>query len=468
MKGSPSILAQVATLALTTLVLAFALCFGIVLATPAPTPIRMTVREAVTAFHGGAVDGFRISNKPSPPSGPHVQEVETALAQALHIPSDQVRVRWLDGDDAGKAKGAGQSVVLVGDRTLLVDSDASGFRMRYGADARIGADTEMPAFEASVRQSDGRWRWATPTNRQLAAWRLRMLAAFAVALALLAAPVWIAARRLSKPIRGLADAAARSGLDTKQPFPLTGPPEVQAVGAAMNAMHARLSDQAGERFRAFAAIAHDLRTPLTGLRIRAELVPDSERQRMVDDLDRMAAMIGQVLDYARIDQQPLNRNWLDLTRFVSGIVANRRSLGQDVNFVSNPGGVSVSADAPMLNRAIDNLLDNAMRFAGSANLIVEAGVDQVDIHIDDTGPGIPEHQLCNVIAPFRRLESSRSRTTGGVGLGLAIADHVARAHGGRLILANRIPCGLRATITLAVNDAQWLGLAAFAVAERLN
>lgn len=453
MKGSPSILTQVATLALTTLVLAFALCFGIVLATPAPTPIRMTVREAVTAIRGDAGDGFRITHQASPPAGPHVPEVETALAQTLHIPSDQVRVGWLDGEGAGKAKGAGQSVVLVGDRTLLVDSDAGGFRMRYGADARIGPDTEMPAFAASVRQADGRWRRATPTNRRLAAWRLRMMAAFALALALLAAPVWIAARRLSKPIRRLADAAARSGLDTKQPFPLTGPPEVQAVGAAMNALHARLSDQAGERFRAFAAIAHDLRTPLTGLRIRAELVPeDSERQRMIDDLDRMAAMIGEVLDYARIDQQPVRRDTIDLTGFVAKIAADRRSLGQNVDFISNPAGVSVSADAPMLHRAIDNLLDNAVRFAGSATLTIEARTGQVDIHIDDTGPGIPGDQLSGVIAPFRRLDSSRSRSTGGVGLGLAIANRIAIAHDGRLILANRAPHGLRATITLPMND----------------
>jgi signal transduction histidine kinase len=216
----------------------------------------------------------------------------------------------------------------------------------------------------------------------------------------------------------------------------------------MNALHARLSDQASERFRAFAAIAHDLRTPLTGLRIRAELAPDSERQRMIDDIDRMAAMIAQMLDYARIDQQPVSRDSLDLIRFIEHIAADRRSLGQDVAVASSPDGIAVLADAAMLHRAIDNLLDNAIRFAGGAILTIEPRVDQVDIHIDDTGPGIPGDQLSDVIAPFRRLESSRSRTTGGVGLGLAIADRVAVAHDGRLTLANRAPRGLRATITL--------------------
>ncbi|WP_266171381.1 HAMP domain-containing sensor histidine kinase [Dyella subtropica] len=437
-----------AALAFSTLVLAFTLCFGIVLLTPAPTPIRMTIREAAIALRGDASDGFQTAVRATPPTGPYVREVETALAQAMRVRPERVRVRWLDGDGAGKASGTGQSVVLVGDRTLLVDSDAGGFRMRYGADALIEPDAEMPAFEASIQQMDGRWRSVTPTDRHLAAWRLRMMLAFAAALGLLAVPVWIAARSLSRPVRKLAEAAARSGLNTKAPFPLDGPPEVEAVGAAMNAMHARLAKQAEERFRDFAAVAHDIRTPLTALRIRAELVPQGERQRMIDDLDRMAAMISEVLDYARIDRQPASLDRIDLTSFAAKMAADRRSLGQDVSVISGSAHASVLADEPMLHRAIDNLVDNALRFAGSAALTIEDAGDQVEIHIDDNGPGIPANALPGIVAPFQRMEPSRSRSTGGVGLGLAIADRIATAHGGRLILTNRVPHGLRATITL--------------------
>ncbi len=216
----------------------------------------------------------------------------------------------------------------------------------------------------------------------------------------------------------------------------------------MNAMHARLARHAGERLQAFAAIAHDLRTPLTGLRIRAELVPGADRQRMIGDLDRMAAMIEQMLAYAHAQAQPARLQPVDLDALVAGIAADRVSLGQAVASVPANRDTRLQADPTTLHRAIDNLLDNALRFAGSARLGIEAHADRIDLHIDDAGPGIPEDQLAGITTPFKRLESSRSRATGGAGLGLAIAERIAEAHGGRLLLANRTPHGLRATLSL--------------------
>ncbi|KQM21153.1 hypothetical protein ASE73_05575 [Sphingomonas sp. Leaf24] len=331
---------------------------------------------------------------------------------------------------------------------MLVDSGAGGFQMRYGADVRIGPDVEMPAFEAAVRQDDGRWRTVTPTDRHLAAWRLRLFAAFGLALMLSAVPVWIAARRLSIPVRNLAECAARSDLASEPPFQDSGPAEIRAVAAAMNAMHQRLADQAEERFQAFAAIAHDLRTPLTGLRIRAELVPPGERERMIHDLDRMAAMIGEVLDFAQIDRHRLCPQNTDLVAFLTAIRNDRRSLDQDVDLAGQIDDGWAVVDRHLLHRALDNLIDNAIRYAGNAILSVENRDTQVCIHVDDSGPGIPLNDVGGIIAPFRRLEPSRSRATGGVGLGLAIADRIAVAHGGRLILDNRQPHGLRATLSL--------------------
>jgi signal transduction histidine kinase len=448
MRWSPSILAQVATLALTTLVLAFALSLGIVLLTPTPAPVRMTVRDAAIVLGGERNGTFGLTIRSAPPARPQVVEVEASLARMLRVRPDRVRARWLDSEGAGKGKATGQSVILVGDRTLLVDSGAGGFLMRYGADVRIGPDVEMPAFEAAVRQGDGRWRTVTPIDRQLAAWRQRLFVAFGLALMLSAVPVWIAARRLSIPVCNLAESAARSDLVSGPPFQDDGPAEIRAVAAAMNAMHQRLADQAEQRFQAFAAIAHDLRTPLTGLRIRAELVPPGERERMIHDLDRMTGMIGEVLDFARIDRHRLRPQNTDLVALLTAIRDDRRSLNQDVYLADQLDDGWAMIDISLLHRALDNLIDNAVRYAGNAVLSVEDRDTQICIHVDDSGPGIPPNNISGIIAPFKRLEASRNRATGGVGLGLAITDRIAVAHGGRLILGHRRPHGLRATLSL--------------------
>ncbi len=144
MRWSPSILVQVATLALTTLVLAFALSLSIVLLTPTPAPVRMTVRDAARILGGEQNGAFGLTIRSAPPALPRVAEVEASLARMLRVRPDRVRARWLNSDGAGKGKATGQSVILVGDRTLLVDSGAGSFRMRFGADVRIGPTWKCP------------------------------------------------------------------------------------------------------------------------------------------------------------------------------------------------------------------------------------------------------------------------------------------------------------------------------------
>nr|WP_239537854.1 ATP-binding protein [Dyella mobilis] len=277
-----------------------------------------------------------------------------------------------------------------------------------------------------------------------------MLIALGLALVLLAFPTWYAARRLTRPIQRLATAAAGSALHTSHPFPVEGPREVREVGAAINAMHTRLADEADERLKIFAAIAHDLRTPLTGLRIRAEFMPPTERQRVIEDIDRMADMTAELLDYARFNHRPLHRECIDLTAFLADVAEGRRSVAQNVEFHAGSDETLVLAESAALRRAIDNLIDNALRFAGDAKLSIEHRPGYVDIHVDDNGPGIPEALLQEVLKPFSRLEGSRSRETGGAGLGLAIVTRIAASHGGAFALSHRAQGGLRATLSLVM------------------
>lgn len=435
-------------LALATLVLSFVVCLAIAWTVPTPPPVRMTLGEVLRVVRGGTDDALTRAIRASPPAGRRVEAIEAALARALSVDPATVRARWRDSEGAGKASDVGQSVVLVGDRALLVDSGASGFQMRYGPDVRIGLDVRMPAFDVALRQHDGRWQWVMPVDRHRREWRMRLLIAFGIALVLSAAPVWLASRRLSRPIMALASRASVSALETEASFPLDGPEEIRAVARAMNDMHRRLAEQAAERFQSFTAIAHDLRTPLTGLRIRAECMPPGERERMVADLERMGAMIDDMLAYARIDRQGVRWERVDLVAFLRAITLDRQSIAQPVDFRPSVSSASAQVDPLMLRRAIDNLLDNAFRYAGNASLDIARSGSAIHIHVDDTGPGIPENHMEAALKPFTRLEASRNAATGGVGLGLAIAERVCTAHGGRLHLQNRSPQGLRVTIVL--------------------
>lgn len=452
MKGSP-ILVQVAALAFATLVLAFSLCLAIVWVTPAPPPTAMTVRSAATALQEGGDEAVHQAVLSSPPPGVRVPEVEAAVARHMGVSPEDVRVSWADDAGGGQTRENGKSVIVLGGRPALVDTGSGGVRMQYGGDLQIDPDAPMPSFRVAVREAEGGWRMVTPIDQRLEAWRRRMLLAFGVALVLSTVPVLIAAGRLSRPVRRLASAAEASVLDDETPFRVDGPAEVRAVAVAMNAMHKRLAGQAQERFEAFTAIAHDLRTPLTGLRIRAERIPSGrDRDRMIDDLDRMAGMINDVLEFARVEGQQIKPERVNLSEFLSELVSDRHSLGLDVRFGANGGEICLSIDRPLLHRAIDNLVDNALRFGGSAELSTERREGEVDIHVDDFGPGVPAAHLAEIIMPFRRLEQSRSRATGGAGLGLAIANRIAVAHGGALTLSNRDPRGLRATIKLPVES----------------
>jgi len=268
-------------------------------------------------------------------------------------------------------------------------------------------------------------------------------------LAVVIAVALIAVRIVTRPIQQLADAADAFGRDLESP-PLeeAGPTETRRAAEAFNRMQDRLRRLIAERSRALAAVSHDLRTPLTRMRLRAELVEDEALRAQIDaDIDDMQAMVESTLDYLRglRDTEPVQE--IDIEALLQSLVSDEQALGRPVTL--EPGdAVAFAGRMSVLRRALANLVDNAVKYGGAACIRVEDGADALRIAIEDDGPGIPEEALGSVVEPYVRLETSRSRSTGGVGLGLAIARDAARLHGGELELRNRQGGGLAACIVL--------------------
>ena len=218
---------------------------------------------------------------------------------------------------------------------------------------------------------------------------------------------------------------------------------------AFNAMGARVSAMFDEKDRMLGAIGHDLRTPLASLRIRAESVePEAERAKMIATIEEMTAMLDDTLALARSGRAAENLRPIDISALADTVVEEFRVLGHDVRF--EEGRRQTAAVQPsLLRRAVRNLVDNAVKYGGSAEVAVrKAEGGGIAVEVADKGPGIPEAALASVQEPFVRLETSRNRETGGSGLGLALARAAAQAHGGRLELENRPGGGLLARIVL--------------------
>jgi signal transduction histidine kinase len=271
----------------------------------------------------------------------------------------------------------------------------------------------------------------------------------------------IAVRMVTRPMHRLAEAADAFGRDLDTPpLPVTGPAETRRAAEAFNRMQERLRRLIAERSRALAAVSHDLRTPLTRFRLRAELVEDEElRMQFNADIDVMQAMVEATLDYLRglRENEPVQR--IEIEALLASLVADEQALGRpvtlaEVHAAHYPGRLSA------LKRALANLVDNAVKYGREATLSVVDSPAVLRILVEDRGPGIAEADLERVVEPYVRLEVSRSREIGniggniggsiggGIGLGLAIARDAVRLHGGDLRLENRPEGGLRAVLIL--------------------
>jgi signal transduction histidine kinase len=317
---------------------------------------------------------------------------------------------------------------------------------------RMGPGFGPPGFvlRTDVQLRDGSWaRFDTqlpPASASLP-WRLALtLAILSLAVLVLS---YVAVRWVTRPLHVLAGAAEALGRDIhRPPLPEDGPTEIRQAARAFNSMQRRLVRFVEDRTRIFTAMSHDLKTPLTRMRLRAELLEDDEtRDRFEADLREMEAMVTHTLEFMRGlgGTEPLQD--VDVMALLRSLHSDNAAMGRDVG-IEGPSRAMVPARVSLLRRCLANLVDNAVLYGGHATVRVEDQASAVAIHVLDEGPGIPESELEKVFEPFYRLEPSRSRDTGGTGLGLAIARNVAHMHGGEITLRNRPDGGLDAVLTL--------------------
>ncbi|HEY4044673.1 MAG TPA: ATP-binding protein [Rhodopila sp.] len=308
-----------------------------------------------------------------------------------------------------------------------------------------------------MRLPDGEWIDVTAELEPLRAWHSpTFLSAFALMTATAALLTLWAVRRLTAPVRTLAEAAEALGRDVNAPpLPENGPTEVAIAAVAFNTMAARIRRFVQDRTELLTAIGHDLRTPITRLKLRAEFVEDDEqRGKILADLEELEAMVSATLAFGRDARTTEPVSPLDLAELLRTILDEAGDAHPDVSdklHYEGPAHLTVRARSLALKRVLVNLVTNAVNYAGSATVRLSPPDGRmVVIEIEDDGPGISPAELDRVFEPFHRGEPSRNRETGGVGLGLPIARNIMRAHGGDVMIANRPSGGARATVTLPV------------------
>ncbi len=323
-----------------------------------------------------------------------------------------------------------------------------------GPHTRISlAVNEVPGFWVSFRledNDDDEYWLILPQERALRTFAWHWLAWGLLALSLALAVAWFIASRINRPLTALGAAARAVGQGrTPDPLPETGADELRQLAAAFNRMAEDLARHDKDRAEVLAGISHDLRTPLTRLRLEAELsiASESARDAVAADIEQMEAVIAQFMDYARGDGGETEAA-VDLNRLLGEIAARQQALGHPVAADLPPLPTLVGRERA-LRRAVTNLVDNAFKYgAPPVELKAAVAVDAVTIEILDRGPGVPPAEADRLKRPFARLDSARSNVT-GTGLGLAIVDRTARLHGGGLDLLPRPGGGLTARLTLA-------------------
>jgi signal transduction histidine kinase len=308
-----------------------------------------------------------------------------------------------------------------------------------------------PWLEASVQLDNGKWLNLEVQPRLDPPPFALLLIPVATMLAIFGSTIAILIRHVTRPVQNLAHAAEAFGRGEEvTPVPPTGPAEIRQAIEAFNNMRERLSRFVLDRTKMLATVGHDLRTPITTMRLRAEFVEDEEtRERMLSTLDEMQQMTEAALNFAKEEAVAEPTKTVDLNALVQTVCSDQADMSRNVHYSEN-GRLLYRCRPNSLKRAVRNLVENAVVHGRSARVALDHPAPDIRITIEDDGPGIPEQYMAQVFMPFVRLDESRGQETGGIGLGLAIARSIVRGHGGDIQINNRPEGGLRATVRLPV------------------
>jgi signal transduction histidine kinase len=340
-----------------------------------------------------------------------------------------------------------------GDRSIVVgvsQKPMAGPRRPREIDKDRPSPRERRTLAIGVKMTDGNWLvFRMPLRPPRAFREFQIIAVIVVsAVVILFFAIW-AAHRVTRPLARFAEAADRLGVDLRAPpLPEHGSRELRKAARAFNRMQDRLQRLIDDRTMMLAAISHDLRTVLTRLTLRAEFIDDSQqREKAVADIDEMRAMLDASLSFARDDTAEEQRTSVDLSSLLQSLCDDLSDAGNDVHF-EGPARLPYWSQPVALRRVFANLIGNALKYGGAAAVTAARTDGGVTVEIADRGPGIPADKREQVFAPFYRLEGSRSRETGGTGLGLSVARGIVRRHGGDITLHDRDGGGLLVRVTL--------------------
>ena len=374
---------------------------------------------------------------------------------AAHLLSDRgLDVHWGDTSRAHTADRSEDSSKLSNALRTAVPG-LSHDELETGYANEIAVDGSAVQFLlVSTQLPDGSWvNVSAPllNPHPVGSWEL-IISTGLTALAVVLVSIF-SVRVMTAPLRSLSGAAERLGVDVGAPrLPETGPREVRHAARAFNDMQERIRRLIADRTQTLAAISHDLKTPLTRMKLRAEFVEEDElRRKMLADLGEMEMMVGLALAFLRQEASSEEARIVDVSTILATICDDMADAGHDIT-------LEADRHAPLrcrplaLKRALVNLIDNAIKYGGGARVRLAAEPGQLRIEIEDHGPGIPAEEREKVFSPFYRIEGSRSRESGGTGLGLTVARSIVRAHGGDIELQDRPGGGLRVAVRLPKLD----------------
>jgi signal transduction histidine kinase len=418
--------------------------------------IAALVLASTVALHLVVTTAFLISRPDRPDSSPDgaPQLADAALLLGSAKPDERPR---LIADIARAFPKLNIETSAPGTATVVEDSESQhlhGLRRHLGRGYKVlQLAPEDGVHRIGVQLPDGTmiaghvdggprpWFWGAP-------WLTALMTAFICVTVL---GLW-AARALAAPLSSFAKAAENFSLDgTAEPLPERGPEEIRLVARALNRMHQRIAGLMSDRTRMLAAISHDLRTPITRLRLRAEFIEDEgNRKRMLIDLDQMRSMLESVLSLLRNDRKIEAVTLVDIASTLQVIADQFGDMGHVVHY-EGPASATAVARPDDLHRGITNLVENAVRFGAEVTIRLDVAGTKLVIDVEDDGPGISDARKQEMLEPFVRGDDARTMDDStGFGLGLSIARAIAIAHGGELSLHDRQPHGLIVRMQLPV------------------